>query len=305
MLRPLDVDDDRMLERVHGVLAACHEEASPRVPFQTEAETIGYLRFPVSLRRPMVLVDADVDGVARLGLAAASGWLTLAVRPGARGRGLGGALFAAIRECARAQGCTSLAGRYAGPEGAAFARRVGALDTRVDVTSLLELAAASIPPRSEAVELRSWVGPAPDELIPSYVVARNVINDAPASNDDEVYVYGVEDVRAFERACEARGRELRVTVALERGRVVSFTELRWTPGVSHASTEDTATLASHRGRGLASAVKAESLRRLAADHPEVTLVTTTNAAENRAILSVNRRLGFREAARATTASLSL
>jgi hypothetical protein len=37
----------------------------------------------------------------------------------------------------------------------------------------------------------------------------------------------------------------------------------------------------------------------------VELVTTTNAAENEAILALNRRLGFAEAAAATTASLAL
>jgi hypothetical protein len=37
----------------------------------------------------------------------------------------------------------------------------------------------------------------------------------------------------------------------------------------------------------------------------VRLVTTTNAAENAAILAVNRRLGFEPAATATTASVPL
>lgn len=72
-----------------------------------------------------------------------------------------------------------------------------------------------------------------------------------------------------------------------------------------ASTEDTATVAAQRGRGLAGWVKAESLRRLRADRPDVRLVTTTNAAGNEPILALNRRLGFERVAVATTASVSL
>jgi mycothiol synthase len=87
--------------------------------------------------------------------------------------------------------------------------------------------------------------------------------------------------------------------------VAAFTELRFSPAPGTvASTEDTATVASHRGRGLAAWVKAESLERLRAERPGVRLVTTTNAAENEAILAVNRHLGFEPAAVATTASLS-
>ena len=72
-----------------------------------------------------------------------------------------------------------------------------------------------------------------------------------------------------------------------------------------ASTEDTATVAARRGRGLAGWVKAESLRRLRADRPDVRHVTTTNAAGNEPILALNRRLGFERVAVATTASVSL
>jgi len=52
-------------------------------------------------------------------------------------------------------------------------------------------------------------------------------------------------------------------------------------------------------------VKAESLSRLQAERPDVRIVTTTNAAQNTAILAVNRRLGFEPAAFATTASVSV
>ncbi|HEY0415532.1 MAG TPA: hypothetical protein VGC78_04025, partial [Gaiellaceae bacterium] len=67
----------------------------------------------------------------------------------------------------------------------------------------------------------------------------------------------------------------------------------------------TGTAAAHRGAGLARAVKTESLRRLRSDHPEVAVVTTSNAEENDVMRHLNRSLGFRRAAVLTTTTLSL
>jgi len=176
------------------------------------------------------------------------------------------------------------------------------------VTSVLDLPAATLDAASvDGYRLSSWIGRAPDRLVASYAVVRNALNDAPASNDSEQYISTVETVRGDESMLERRGREQRITVAVgPAGDVVAFTELRVSrePG-SVASTEDTATVAAHRGRGLAGWVKAESLRRLRADRPDVRLVTTTNAAQNAPILALNARLGFERAAVATTASVSL
>jgi mycothiol synthase len=209
---------------------------------------------------------------------------------------------------ARRLGCVALALRHSTPGGAAFARSLGARDTRVDVTSVLELPRARLAGVSVlGYGLESWVGPTPDELVESYAEARNAINDAPQSNEHEWDVWSVDTVRGLEATLARRGREVRVTVALDADEhVVSFTELRLSPDPGTvASTEDTATVTAHRGRGLAAWVKAESLARLRAERPQVQLVTTTNAAENAAILAVNRRIGFEPAATATTASVSL
>ena len=62
---------------------------------------------------------------------------------------------------------------------------------------------------------------------------------------------------------------------------------------------------SHRGRGLARWVKAESLRLRARDRPDVALVATTHAEENAAIRHVNERLGFVPLATHTTCVLRL
>ena len=153
---------------------------------------------------------------------------------------------------------------------------------------------------SDAVDgyrLASWNGAAPDDLVASFARAREAINDAP-SVDEEWYAWDVERVRDLERALERRGRQIRVTVALDAAdEVVAFTELRVSQTLGDsASTEDTAVVRGHRGRGLARWIKAESLASLRRDRPDVTLVGTTNAEENAAIRAVNERLGFVTAA---------
>ena len=76
-------------------------------------------------------------------------------------------------------------------------------------------------------------------------------------------------------------------------------------GSTVAFTDDTGTVAEHRGHGLAKAVKAESLRLLRRDHPGITLVTTSNAEENTVMRGLNESVGFRPVAVETTATLVL
>jgi hypothetical protein len=114
-------------------------------------------------------------------------------------------------------------------------------------------------------------------------------------------------VRQMEATAAARGRESRVTVAVDTNDVVgSFTDLRVSPPPSPISTtDDTATIAGARGLGLAYAVKLESLRRLRADRPDVEVVRTVNAEHNVAMRAVNTKAGFVPTATLTTTVLTL
>jgi RimJ/RimL family protein N-acetyltransferase len=98
-----------------------------------------------------------------------------------------------------------------------------------------------------------------------------------------------------------------VTVAVDgRGEVGAFTDVRTSPPPSPvAGTDDTATAPWARRRGLATAVKLESLRRLRAERPDVEVVRTMNAEGNVAMRAVNTRLGFVPCAYLTTAVVSL
>jgi hypothetical protein len=132
------------------------------------------------------------------------------------------------------------------------------------------------------------------------------MNDAPAPEGMEDRPWTVERLRALEEACRRRGREMRATVAVAGGEVVAFTELRVSaPPASQASTDDTCTVPVHRGRGLARAVKCESLRLLRLERPDVERVTTLNAESNVAMRTVNHDLGFVPVLTLTTTVLEL
>jgi RimJ/RimL family protein N-acetyltransferase len=132
------------------------------------------------------------------------------------------------------------------------------------------------------------------------------MDDAPAPDELELPTWTAETVRASEESLAARQREMRLTVALgAAGEVGAFTELHHSAGSTLGFTDDTGTVAAHRGRGLARAVKLESLRRLRDDHPEVEVVSTSNAEENAAMRHVNESVGFRPTIVLTTATLLL
>jgi mycothiol synthase len=160
--------------------------------------------------------------------------------------------------------------------------------------------------RSDGWRLQTWLRRVPDEHLAAYVRARPAIDDAPTPEDLDFPPITAQTVRASEESLEQRGREMRLTVTLhDDGEIGSFTELRLSRGSTSAFTDDTATVAEHRGRGFVRAIKVESLRRLREDHPEVLAVTTSNAEENAAMLHVNRTVGFRPTVTVTTSSLEL
>jgi mycothiol synthase len=227
------------------------------------------------------------------------------VRPAFRRRGIGRELFGALCAAAREDGVRSFFGHHACAAGAAFARAVGARDGQRDVKSILRLHDADLP-ATEGVELRSWVGHVPDEHVESFVVARCAMNDAPAPGGAEDRPWTVERQRHDDAALIARGTPSHVTVALERGDVVALTGVRVgaAPCV-YVSTDDTATVAHARGRGLAYAVKAENLRRLRDERPDVELVGTMNAEHNHAMRAVNAKLGFVPTVFLTTSFVTL
>ena len=192
-------------------------------------------------------------------------------------------------------GASSFFGHHWSEDGAAFAAKVGARDDQRDIRATLDLRRAELPEPSvpKGWRLLTWVGAAPDDLVESYTRCRDAMRDAPDPAGMEWPTITVEDVRELEQTAAKRGREVRVTVAIDgRSEVAAFTDVRVTPGATTAGTDDTAVAAWARGLGLGRAVKLESLRRLSADRPEVEMVTTTNTEHNVAMRHINTRVGF-------------
>ncbi len=293
---------------IHALEKACLPELIPGEPSRSAEEAVAYYRHPPSSLTRLTWLFDDA-GVANLGLHGPGAvFAEVLVAPSARRRGIGTALLDAMLARARELKLARVHGHHATAAGAAFAARAGAVDGQRDVRSLLRLAEADLPEPTlpPGWSLVTWARRAPDELVESFARAKTALDDAPTPDGMEFPVETAESVRDLEAALERRGREGRVTVALDpNGEVGAFTEVRLSPGSPLAFTEDTATVAAHRGQGLATAVKLESLRRLRAEHPGVEVLTTMNAEDNRAMRRVNEQIGFVAAATLTTATITL
>jgi hypothetical protein len=161
---------------------------------------------------------------------------------------------------------------------------------------VLDLGAAELPEPTPPAGFRlvTWAARVPEEHLASYVRARTAMDDAPAPEGMDFPAWTAEKVRASEESLALRDREMRLTVAMtSEGEIAAFTELRVSRGSTLGFTDDTGTVAGQRGKGLARAVKVESLRRLRTDHPEVEFVTTANAEENDVMRHLNESIGFR------------
>jgi len=297
---------------LHEVEQVCMPELFPGERGQSAEEAIAFIRnAPSGQPRRRWLAELDERAVATAALyvhAPSFVYAQVLVRPESRRRGIGSALLDTLRDATRAHGLRSFFGHHATEAGAAFAAHVGAIDDQRDVRALLELRSAGLPTPvvPDGWVLRSWVGRAPDELASSFVSARNAMHDAPAPGGQEMARVTVEVLRDHEETAARRCREIRVTVALDgAGEIGAFTDVRVTPPSPDAATDDTATVAWARGRGLAVAVKLESLRLLRAERPEVERVSTTNAEHNAAMRHINTAIGFVPTSTLTTTVLTV
>jgi mycothiol synthase len=298
--------DDETLARFAKVEHACWYETNPGEPLRSTAEVIAFHRHqPRTHTSSHWLADGGAAALYVHGPTAA--FLHLLVAPDRRRRGVGSALLERVLERARALRVGALHAQHATPAGAAFAASFGFVDGQRIVRSLLDLQNAELPDPDlpDGWGLVTWLRRVPDEHLDAFVRARAAMDDAPTSEAMDIPTTTAEKVRASEDSLAAREREMRVTVAMhEGGEIAAFTELRVSRGSTAGFTDDTGTVGPYRGRGFARAVKLESLRRLRADHPEITVVTTSNAEENAVMRHLNESIGFRATSVETTATLT-
>jgi GNAT superfamily N-acetyltransferase len=288
---------DDVLARFHALEIACHDELNPGHPPRSLEEAVAFHRYlPETQTSCHWLADGGMAELHVHGPAAA--FFSVLVDPARRRRGLGTALLGRALARCRELGVEALRGVHVTAAGAAFSAAAGAVDEQRIVRALLDLRTAELPKPVPPDDFRlvTWLGRVPDEHLAAYAVARTAMDDAPAPAGMDFPAWTAEKIRASEESLELRDREMRLTVAMAAdGGIASFTELRVTRGSTLGFTDDTGTVAAHRGKGLARAVKVESLRRLRSDHPEVDLVTTSNAEENGVMRRLNESIGFRPA----------
>ena len=298
---------DEVLARFHALEAACHAELPAGEPSRSLGEVIAFHRhLPSTQTNCHWLADGGMAAIYVHGPTAA--FLELRVEPARRRRRLGTALLDRAVGRSRELGVEALRSVHSTPAGAAFAGAVGARNEQRIVRSLLKLRTAElvdpIPPAG--FRLVTWVGRVPEEHLASYVRARMAMDDAPAPEGMDFPAWTAEKVRASEESLAQRDREMRLTVAINTdGEIAAFTELRVSRGSTLGFTDDTGTVSAERGKGLARAVKLESLRRLRTDHPEVDVVTTANAEENEVMRHLNESIGFRPSLVETLAVIDL
>lgn len=248
------------------------------------------------------------------------GELSVHTVPSMRRRGYGTAMLACVELEARQRERSVLVGEAswaysAGPEGAGesgaeFAAARGYALALGDVKRELRLPvadgvlaelAAEVAPFHRDFELRSFVGPVPEDLVEGWArLTGTLITEAPTGGlDVEPEHVDVGVVRQEESILERQGRRKYNTVALDAaGEVVAYTDLATTihePGKSYQW--GTLVRGDARGHRLGLAVKLANLRLLQRERPDIEQVTTYNAEVNEHMIGVNERLGFRPVAR--------
>lgn len=327
-LRIVAVDpfDDEAFEAWHAAYLEAENHSGVATPWQLE-------EMRVSLQGSRQRSWQQAWSGLRDGRVVCTGFLQMPLRdnldraevgvhtvPDARRQGHAATMLAHVESAARERGRTILVGEAAwahdqGPDGAgasgpAFAAATGyALaigdvrrELRLPVAGgVLEALAAEVAPYHRDVELRSFAGPVPEELVESWArLTSSLMTEAPTGDlDVEPESADPALVREGEALVERQGRRKYNTVALDSsGEVVAYTDLATTihePGRSYQW--GTLVRRDARGHRLGLAVKVANLRLLQAERPDIEVVVTYNAEVNEHMVAVNERLGFVPVAR--------
>ena len=255
--------------------------------------------------RVVGLADLELPWRENTGAAMVRG----AVHPDARRHGTGTALLEAAKDAAKQAGRTRVySGAFAGGPGLSALAAWGFEPTdgryavrRVDLHAapygLWDRLYDEAAPHAADYELERLVGPTPEELLDGLATLHEAINDAPANDADEEPVsFDAQRVRDYDRAMAGRHQTVHRVLARHRptGEWAGLSMLcvdEFSPSV--AFQEDTSVVRAHRGHRLGLLMKAEMLRWISADRPEVAAADTWNAVTNHHMIAVNERLGAR------------
>jgi len=215
-----------------------------------------------------------------------SAFAGVSVRNAFRRRGIGGLLWERLESHLKEVEPKRVLSMFTEtPDAVAFARARGFAEVRAETL-------ASIDPRN--VDL-SPLDAVPVELVPlSAVRPEDVFEVDVITTPDVPTTDQLDDIR-YDEWLETIWRRPTMKLegsfaAIEEGRVAAIALLAANFAIARGFNEYTATLPSHRGRGLASLVKLASLRWAAENG--ITAVWTTNDETNAPMLAINQRLGY-------------
>ena len=320
-IRALDPSDDAAVRRFHEILwRAEKEDGRPWNPMWTHDEFAAMVRRPSKERR-MVSVAAhdgdEADEMVGAGFMMLSdldnldtAWTFVAVEPERRGRGIGAFVLDGIIAAAGPEGRTQLLGgagvpfeeRDSSPI-VAWAVAHGFTVANTEIQRNLELPVAEelldeidreVREKSEGYEVRTYVGPLPDELLQSYADLGNLFMlEAPMGDIDvEAGKSTPESLREQDEVIEAMGRTRYSALALKDGVVGAHSDLGTAAGDDEAHQWGTLVHPDHRGHRLGAAVKVANLRSFQREQPSSKRIVTTNAEVNAWMVAINDRLGF-------------
>jgi GNAT superfamily N-acetyltransferase len=233
-------------------------------------------------------------------------WVSVAVLPPHRRRGIGDLLARWVEEQARGLGRTTLQGETDWVAGGAvdphagWVERNGFAPAQTVVRSDLEVGAGDLPVVSAAdgYRVETHVDEMPEaDLEDRAVLARRMSTDVPLGDlvlhEEE---WDAERVRGEDERTRSIGRRVVSSFArdLASGHLVGYTSIQVPRDAPElAFQEDTLVMREHRGHGLGLALKAANLEVLAREVPVVRRVRTWNAVENAHMIAVNTALGYR------------
>ncbi|MFD7262810.1 GNAT family N-acetyltransferase [Streptomyces sp. NPDC059874] len=305
MIRSLPVPpSDADLDAWTAVLAAAQSADLPQLPPPSRVEVAGRLSVAPARGRAALWVADEGVGVAGLLLFtdeanAHTAFLdVLAVRPEARRRGAGTALWQRVREELLAQDRTSVSTLVdLGGPGQAFAEYLGFENVLPMAWYVQEVPRQQ--PSPDPVpghEFLTWHGLVPDDWAHAVAVAHGAMEDAPMGEvDEKIESWSSQRLHAAQQLILDRGGELTTVAAVTAdGEVAAYTELVLPDPVGPRALQyDTVVVPAHRGHGLGLAVKRHMLASAAHRYPALRQIATTVADENTPMRRVNETLGYR------------
>ena len=236
------------------------------------------------------------------------------VRPGFRTNGVGRALVEQALAAARGAGRTKIyTGSWNGSAGMDALPRLGFSSAGLGVNAVRRVDVHAAPgglwqrlyaealTHAAEYELVHQIGPTPDDMIDGMVTLHEAINDAPLDDPElEPDVWDTDRVRSYDRAMAGRRQTVYRTMARHKqtGDWAGLSMLcvdEFSPAI--AFQEDTSVVRAHRGHRLGLLMKADMLRWISQERPEVSATDTWNDTTNHHMIAVNEKLGATVVAR--------